>query len=219
MKLRFSNLALSTVFVLVASLISVDLLFSQEQGEGPMTPEREAAAMTFAKRHHPELSVLLGQLKDMDAAKYQSAVTELFRTSERLARYQERFPDRYETELETWKIDSRVRLLVARSVKGMEEETRQEVKDLLMERNEVRRKQLAIERDKLKERMSRLDEQISQLKNENEVLADRDLDRLMKTVRTRTTTTKTKPTPPKTTPARVQSNDSPTKQSQTEKSK
>lgn len=175
------SVSLAGLFVCMTILLSGERESFGQSNEGPMTPEREAAALTFAGRHHPELVSLLNQLKQRDAKKYQAATTELFRTSERLARYQDRQPDRYQTELETWKIDSRVRLLVARSVKGMEEETRQQVRELLMQRNDLRREQLIRDRDKLQERVARMNEQIVQLKDENATLADRELDRLLRT--------------------------------------
>ena len=175
---------------------------AQNNDEHALTPEREAAALTFAKRHHRELYDLLTQLKEMDSKGYESALTELFRTSERIARYKSRTPDRYETEIELWKIDSRVRLLIARSARGMEEETRSEIKTLLMQRNAIRAAQLQRDRDKLQERLTKLDEQITELSDSSEVIADRELDRLMKSAKTRQSprnanTTANRPTPKK----------------------
>ncbi len=155
-----------------------------------LTPEREATALAFAKRHHRELASLLQQLKEMDSAKYESAISELSRTSERLTRYKDRLPERYKSDLEIWKIDSRVRLLVARSAGGMEEETREQVKNLLMQRNRLRKTQYQAERKKLQELLKRPDQQGAQLADESESIAERDLDRLMKSVRSRSVTRK-----------------------------
>jgi len=78
------------------------------------TPEREAAALTFVRAHHPELAELLDRLKTRRPQEYQKAIRELFRASERLAQSQEQAPQRYEMELSEWKLQSRVQLLVAR---------------------------------------------------------------------------------------------------------
>lgn len=172
---------------------------AQNKTAAPLSPKHEATALTFAKRHHAELASLLDQLKEMDAQKYQSAIQELFRTSERLSRYQKRMPDRYKSDLEIWKIDSRVRLIVARSVNGMEDETRKQVKGLLLKRNQIRFRQLTSDRKKQQDRLKRLDEQISQLKTDSDTIAERDLDRLMRSVRNRSKTRK-KPSAAKTTP-------------------
>src|SRR6185436_5664149 len=50
-----------------------------------ITPEREAAAVTFVKLHHPDLAELLGHLKQSNPREYQRAIRDLFRTSENLA--------------------------------------------------------------------------------------------------------------------------------------
>lgn len=77
------------------------------------TLEREAAALTFVRRHHPELSALLQQLKPMNASAYEQGIGELFQISEKLAELQQRDPPRYELGLEAWKVRSRVELLTA----------------------------------------------------------------------------------------------------------
>ncbi len=190
---RFTGLFAAGLLVTVLlTQVSVESLFAQQKVSErvSMTPEREAAALAFAKEHHGELSSLLSQLKEMSPGKYESAISELFRTSERLSRYKDRLPERYSMELELWKIDSRVRLLVARSASGMEEETRDQVKKLLMERNRLRKTLYQAEQKKLQERLNRLEEQVAQLEAESESIADRDLDRLMKSVRSRSITRK-----------------------------
>lgn len=162
---------------------------AQATNKVTVTPEQEASALGFAKEHHRELHTLLLQLREMDRRQYQSAIEELSRTNERLARSQERQPDRYASELEIWKIDSRVRLLVARSVAGMEEETRAQLKSLLIQRNLVRTAQLKSDHEKLQERLTRLQEQITQLEDAPEEAAERELQRLMRSVRSRPSVT------------------------------
>src|SRR6187401_1808016 len=50
--------------------------------------KHERAALDFVAEHHSELSDLLGHLKSAQPKKYQQAVEELWRTSERLATLQ-----------------------------------------------------------------------------------------------------------------------------------
>src|SRR4030042_5681788 len=87
------------------------------------TPEREAAAMAFVRRHHPQHATLLAHLKKAEAREYQRAVGTLFRASEHLAQVQERNPEQYERDLETWKLKSRIQLLVAQIRMAPEDET------------------------------------------------------------------------------------------------
>lgn len=150
-----------------------------------VTPEREAAALTFAKRHHAELHELLVQLKDMDAQGYEKAIRELFRTSERLAKLKSIRQDRYEVDLAIWKIDSRVRLMAVQSRGGMPETVRAEMKKLLLEKNRLRIEQMKADRDRLVTRLEKMNQTIEQSKENSEDLADREIERLLKTVRTR----------------------------------
>lgn len=173
------------------------------QTSKPTERQQERIAQKFAEQHHPELAALLSQLKEMDEPKYTAAINELFRTHERISRYQERSPDRYQIELELWKIDSRVRLLVARSASGMEEETRTHIKELLAQRNELRIQLLASERDRLEDRLQRLNSQMKELQNDSDVIAERDLERLMRSAQTRANSGRKKTAERRTPPAAV----------------
>lgn len=149
------------------------------------TPEREAAALTFAGMHHPELATLLEQLKSSNPKGYRSAVQELFAQSERLARLQTRTPERYETELALWKLDSRIRLKAARSAMSDATETREELKSLLLERNDLRLSLMRQDRDRQAARLEKLDGSIQQMEQHREQSADNELERLLNTARSR----------------------------------
>ncbi len=148
-----------------------------------VTPEREAAAVTFAKRHHPELASLLESLKKKDVKRYESAIQELFRTSERLTKVQSRTPDRYAGELEIWKLESRIRLLAAQSVSGMPESRRAELKQLLLAQQIIKREQLEVEHAKLTARLEKLNESLTQYREHSDELAEQEMDRLLKSVK------------------------------------
>jgi hypothetical protein len=127
------------------------------------TPEREAAAMTFVRTHHPELATLLTRLKDRRPGEYQKAIRDLFRVSERLAQSQEMHPNRYELELEEWKLTSRVQLLVARLTMDRSAAMEQELRDLLAQQLEVHEKVIRLDRDRAAERVKSLDAELSRL--------------------------------------------------------
>src|SRR5688572_7069950 len=62
------------------------------------TPEREAAALAFVSMHHAELQKVLNQLKAMQREEYESAIRQLFQTSEQLARLKDQDIQRYELD-------------------------------------------------------------------------------------------------------------------------
>ena len=140
-----------------------------------ITPAREAAAHTFVKQHHPELSDLLTLLQEQNPKEYDRAIRELFRESERLANLRERDEERYELELRVWKINSRVRLAAARITMGETPELRRDLRDLLLEQIDARRAALVNERDKTAERLEKLDKQIQQMDRQRELMAERAL--------------------------------------------
>lgn len=146
------------------------------------TPAREAAAITFARRHHPELADLLERLQRGNPRQYGQAILELFRTSERLARIEERDPERYEMALELWKLDSRIQLRAARMAMSADPELEAELKTLLLQRNEWKIRQMMLDRDRAEARLKRLNKQIFAAQRNPGLAAERELRRLKRVV-------------------------------------
>ena len=147
-----------------------------------VTPAREAAAMTFARNNHPELAELLAQLKKANPKQHQRAVRELFQISERLVRIKERLPERYELALEAWKLDSRIRLLVARMTMSTNKKTEAELMETLKQRVEVRLREHTLERERLLERVGKLDKSISTIESDRDAAARSDLQRIKRSM-------------------------------------
>jgi len=145
------------------------------------TPEREAAAVDFVRRHHPELATLLAELKKSEAAEYRRAVGALFRASERLAHFQERDPEAYERELKAWKLSSRIQLLVARIKMAPEDEKlRRELEQALSDQLDLRCARLGEERNKLRDRLEKLEGQIREMQQQREALIEKQLEVLLR---------------------------------------
>lgn len=149
-------------------------------------PAREAAAMTFARMHHPELADLLSRLKKRKTDEYNRAIAELFQTSERLARTRDRAPDRYEIALEAWKLDSRIRLLAARMTMRNSARLEEQLTKLLRQRVDVRLAQLLNDRERLAGRIERVDEAIEDIRRDPDAAALKDLKRVKRTLDSKT---------------------------------
>lgn len=134
------------------------------------TPEREAAALTFVRAHHSELADLLARLKERRPHEYQKAVRDLFRVSERLTESRERRPERYELELQEWKLQSRVQLLVARMTMGRTPELEHELRGLLNEQLDLRREIVRLDRDRATARLQTLQKELDDLDARREQL-------------------------------------------------
>jgi len=136
------------------------------------TPEREAAALTFVAAHHAELSPLLAHLKTSRPNEYQRVIRRLFVDSERLAHSREMQPLRYELELKTWKLESRVQLLVARLTMDRTPALERELRTVLGEQLQVRRELLALDREKAMSRVATLDKEITTLDSRRDAVVE-----------------------------------------------
>jgi septal ring factor EnvC (AmiA/AmiB activator) len=132
--------------------------------------------MGFAAEHHPELARLLDHLKKSRPSEFQRAVRELNQQIQTLEKLREKNPARYAHQLELWKNDSQIRVLVAKWSRTQDDELEQEIRGLLQQRRDLKLAQLKAEQQRLTEQMQKLEKQIatlsdSQLEREWEQLA------------------------------------------------
>ncbi|MBI5757330.1 MAG: hypothetical protein HZA46_02285 [Planctomycetales bacterium] len=146
------------------------------------TLEREAAALTFVSRHHPDLAQLLGQLKASQPDQYERAIRELFRTSENLAQLQEREPQRYEFELESWRLNSRIQVLAARLTMGADAEIESQLRQALQAQADLRLQQQQQVRDRLAERLTQADRDLDSARRDREAKVERDYQKVLQSV-------------------------------------
>lgn len=142
--------------------------------------DREAAALAFAGLHHPELVGLIEQLRETNPAEYQKAIRELARTSERLNQIQPKESKRYELELNSWKIASRVRLLAARLTMSRDPALEQELRDTLSQQIDARLQLLLLEQEEINGRLKKLDSTIETLRSTREEQAKKSFDNVIR---------------------------------------
>jgi hypothetical protein len=143
------------------------------------SPEREAAAMTFLDSHHAELGRLLKRLKKSRPTEYKKAVRDIFRASERLTNWKDKNPKRYEVELKLWKLNSRIQLLAAKMKISSRAAMKEELRRAILAYNDARTERLVQERDRLYERLEKLDLAIAKTKSRREQAAERRLQQLL----------------------------------------
>jgi hypothetical protein len=178
-------LATIALFTLAVGL-RADLPARTKEASSPLTATQKAAALRFAQEHHPQLGSLIRRLEKRDPAEFERALTDVSKTYERLSRLKPRDPQRYDVDLALWKTDSRIRLLAARMANDQRSALELQLRSLLSARTDLRLQQLALERQRLTARIEKLDDQTSQLSSEREDLIDKELERLRRSVRTRT---------------------------------
>lgn len=145
-----------------------------------MTPEREQMALDFVAEHDPKLARLISPLKASSPKEYQRALKELFRTSERMAGIQTKDPDRYELELDAWKLQSHVRLLAARMTMEDDPEIERELRGMLQKKLDNQLKLLRNERASLQARLNQVEMQIEQKSKSPDEFVQQEYDRLLR---------------------------------------
>jgi hypothetical protein len=140
-----------------------------------VTPEREAAVMTFVQRNHAELADLLARLKTSQPHEYERAVREIFRTTERLALIQERDPLQYELEIAVWTAQSRVQLLAARLKMAATDELTKQLREALSAQAEAKLVLLKHERQRIADRLSKVERELAQFENDRDQVIDKQL--------------------------------------------
>jgi hypothetical protein len=154
------------------------------QAVAAISPDREAAALAFARENHPELASLLDGLKRNAPKEYQAAMTDLDRVVDRLAKSKERSPERYTFELAEWKLTSRIRLLAARLTMSPDPTVEAELRAALRERLELRLSAQRVERDRLQARVNKLDQQIEEMSSKADAIIEKQFVELRKTMPT-----------------------------------
>lgn len=151
-----------------------------QAAEIKLQPEHEAQAVAFARSHHSELADLLEQLRQNSAAEYRKALQDLYRTADRLEKLRDRDAERYPLELELWKLESRIRLLTAQLLMGASVSLEADLKNLIVQRIELRSRILQLDRERATQRIATIDRELETLRADPEAAALRELDRLKK---------------------------------------
>lgn len=164
--------------------VSDDSSVRQNRVAVKLTQEQEAEAMAFAAAHHEELANLLKQLKNAKSPEFIRAVRELHTAQTRINRFREKQPQRYENELEAWKIDSEVRLRIVRWAMSKDPELEKQIRELLTSRENGKLNRLRLEQTRLRQRLKAISAQLESGEQKVAEQVNSEWDRLTKRVAT-----------------------------------
>lgn len=171
------------VFVFSTVMLSGTFVSSAFAQTEAMDASQEKQALQFVRVHHPELERLLRRLQGTNRTAYEKAIGDVYLTSERLAKLQSNDEERFALALKIWTLDSRIRLLVARSTMSADPELEDQLRQLLRERQQVRLELLQLDRSRALARVERLDAQIEQLTHDSEASVENDFARIKREMR------------------------------------
>ena len=119
-------------------------------------------------------------MKSTRPAEFQRAVRDLWYAHERLKQIKQRDGKRYELEVKAWAVESKIQLVVARLAMNDGEPLRNELRQLLRERADLRLQILISDRDTQTERMKKLQEQIDRLSADQSEMLEKQFTALTK---------------------------------------
>ena len=155
-----------------------------EQGEKRSRIEKSEAdrkaAMEFATQHHPELARLLEQLEKSRPNEFSRAIRDLNQQLQQLERTREKNPTRYDAQLESWKVESQIRVLTARWSLSRDAELETQIRGLLKQRREAKMAQLKADKERLLEQQRKIDEQLTALSDPMDSQVDKEWEQLAK---------------------------------------
>lgn len=139
---------------------------------------QESAALALVGDHHPELLDLLEQLKADNSKRYQQAIGELYRASQRLSDRQAKDPARYALELKAWQLDSQARLLAAKLTMDADPELEARLKAVLVDREDVAVALLEMDRIRLADRLQQVERQLEKRRAQRDSRANQAFEQL-----------------------------------------
>lgn len=148
----------------------------------PAFDEKESLALKFVEEHDPALASLLQVLKAMKPKEYETAINEVTKTRKRLEQLQSRDKPLYEVELDGWKLQSKIDMMMARAVAKEQAINEQALRQLVKERHVNQLKRLRVEQDNLKTREKQINESLERLQNNESDRLDQQFSALIKKI-------------------------------------
>ena len=148
----------------------------------PSFEQLETDAIAFVQEHHPELVSLLQSLKSMRQKEYEMAIREIVRTRKRLESLSKREVDSHAMELDAWKLQSKIDLLIARGIARDKAFDTADLRELLKLQVENQKKRWKHEQLSLIKRLEQLDQLLVRTVGHEEEKIDQQLSALLKRV-------------------------------------
>ncbi len=144
--------------------------------------QMESEAMSFVKQHHPELVSLLELLKAMKEKEFEIAIREIDKARKRLDSMLKGDPERHQLELDSWKIQSKMDLLLAKGFANDKAFNSKALRALLKDQVENQKLRLQNEQVNLVKRKRQIDEQLEKIQGHESEKVDQQFTALMKRI-------------------------------------
>ncbi len=170
-------------------------LADREASSQTVFEQMESEAIGFVKEHHPELVSLLQLLKAMKEKEYDVAIRDIDRARKRLEILAKRALETYQIELDSWKIQSKIDLLLAKGFAHDKAFNTRTLRSHLKDQVENQKKRLKNEQADLAKRQQLIVEQLEKLEGHESERVDQQFAALMKRVDAKVGKPTSKPKP------------------------
>ena len=134
---------------------------SKKASRVKVDPEQESRVLELAAAHMPELSELLDRLRSDEPRGYAKAIRDLSRSSRKLQIAKDRDEQVFEFELELWKANNHVNLLVARLKVRDSPKDRKLLKNAALRQQQAQLTRIQYDIDILRRRIERATNQLA----------------------------------------------------------
>jgi hypothetical protein len=142
----------------------------------------EQSAMKFVELHHSELAGLLASLKSMKYEEYEKGIREIDKVRRRLEILEKRDPKMHRIELEGWKLQSKIDLVLAKGVARDQHIDSASLRLLIEQRVDNQKKRLELELENIRNREKQVIDSLERLVGHEGERVEQQLSTLLKKV-------------------------------------
>lgn len=147
--------------------------------------ESEAMVLPFVEEHHSQLVSVLAALKQSNPKEYESAIADINKSLRRLLQLEKRNKALYEVDLDAWKTQSRIDLMMARAIAKEHSLDEAALRSLDAQRRAIQVKRLKIELEQLEERKKQLQDSLVRLEDNEKERMDQQVLGMLKRIDTK----------------------------------
>ena len=144
--------------------------------------ESESMVLPFVEEHHSQLVSVLTALKQSNPKEYEAAIADIHKTLRRLSQLEKRNKALYEVDLDAWKTQSRIDLMMARAIAKEHSLDEAALRSLVAQRRAIQVKRLKIELDQLEDRKKQLQDSLVRLEDNEKERMDQQVSGMLKRI-------------------------------------
>lgn len=142
---------------------SVTKPVKQKDKPAAISSERKTKILAFVDEHHPELTELLTKIENgKNKRQWHKAMIVLNKSVKKLESLKERSPNRYESALQQWKLESRIKVAAAQLSFDDTEEGRDKLTSMIGKLVDFHIERMKNERKQMAKRIEQLDKKIEE---------------------------------------------------------